>query len=165
MSFRGTSLFPAIPFRSRHTAAPAAGGDEQNRTVDPLLARQVLSQLSYTPISTGLLLQGEYVVVHRLVKVPAARCKPRSKLPVSIPSLSRLSASALQEKTSISAVFPLEAFKIKQRIEHSLPTPQMKFPSSADLGFASCFFFTWQEMRGVSHSAFSCQALQETLAP
>ena len=30
------------------------GGDEQNRTVDPLLARQVLSQLSYTPISIGL---------------------------------------------------------------------------------------------------------------
>ena len=28
----------------------ARGGDEQNRTVDPLLARQVLSQLSYTPI-------------------------------------------------------------------------------------------------------------------
>ena len=28
----------------------AGGGDEQNRTVDPLLARQVLSQLSYTPI-------------------------------------------------------------------------------------------------------------------
>ena len=26
------------------------GGDEQIRTVDPLLARQVLSQLSYTPI-------------------------------------------------------------------------------------------------------------------
>ena len=30
------------------------GGDEQNRTVDPLLARQVLSQLSYTPIFTFL---------------------------------------------------------------------------------------------------------------
>ena len=29
----------------------AVGGDEQNRTVDPLLARQVLSQLSYTPIT------------------------------------------------------------------------------------------------------------------
>ena len=26
-----------------------SGGDEQNRTVDPLLARQVLSQLSYAP--------------------------------------------------------------------------------------------------------------------
>ena len=32
------------------------GGDEQNRTVDPLLARQVLSQLSYTPIFTFLFL-------------------------------------------------------------------------------------------------------------
>ena len=27
------------------------GGDEGNRTLDPLLAGQVLSQLSYTPIS------------------------------------------------------------------------------------------------------------------
>ena len=26
------------------------GGDERDRTADPLLARQVLSQLSYTPI-------------------------------------------------------------------------------------------------------------------
>ena len=29
-------------------------GDEGIRTPDPLLARQVLSQLSYTPISLGL---------------------------------------------------------------------------------------------------------------
>ena len=28
-----------------------SGGDEEDRTPDPLLARQVLSQLSYTPIS------------------------------------------------------------------------------------------------------------------
>ena len=27
------------------------GGDKRDRTADPLLARQVLSQLSYTPIS------------------------------------------------------------------------------------------------------------------
>ena len=27
-----------------------SGGDERNRTADPLLARQVLSQLSYAPI-------------------------------------------------------------------------------------------------------------------
>ena len=27
----------------------SAGGDEEDRTPDPLLARQVLSQLSYTP--------------------------------------------------------------------------------------------------------------------
>ena len=31
------------------TVSFPVGGDEQNRTVDPLLARQVLSQLSYTP--------------------------------------------------------------------------------------------------------------------
>ena len=30
------------------------GGDERNRTADPLLARQVLSQLSYTPVSVVL---------------------------------------------------------------------------------------------------------------
>ena len=29
------------------------GGDEENRTPDPLLARQVLSQLSYAPILCG----------------------------------------------------------------------------------------------------------------
>ena len=30
------------------------GGDEGNRTLDPLLAGQVLSQLSYTPIIMGI---------------------------------------------------------------------------------------------------------------
>ena len=29
---------------------PVRGGDKEIRTLDPLLARQVLSQLSYTPI-------------------------------------------------------------------------------------------------------------------
>ena len=32
------------------------GGDEGNRTLDPLLAGQVLSQLSYTPIFIRVLL-------------------------------------------------------------------------------------------------------------
>ena len=32
-----------------------AGGDEGNRTLDPLLAGQVLSQLSYTPVSLGFM--------------------------------------------------------------------------------------------------------------
>ena len=35
------------------------GGDEENRTPDPLLARQVLSQLSYAPIMV-------YWIVERL---------------------------------------------------------------------------------------------------
>ena len=50
--FRGQSLLvmsrsavsPLFPRRS------APGGDERDRTDDPLLAKQVLSQLSYTPI-------------------------------------------------------------------------------------------------------------------
>ena len=29
-----------------------SGGDKRDRTVDPLLAKQVLSQLSYTPVSS-----------------------------------------------------------------------------------------------------------------
>ena len=29
------------------------GGDKRIRTADPLLAKQVLSQLSYTPVSPG----------------------------------------------------------------------------------------------------------------
>ncbi len=40
--------------RSNHLSyepVPVPGGDEQIRTVDPLLARQVLSHLSYTPVS------------------------------------------------------------------------------------------------------------------
>ena len=34
------------------------GGDERNRTADPLLARQVLSQLSYAPICCNNYLVG-----------------------------------------------------------------------------------------------------------
>jgi hypothetical protein len=34
---------------NRLSYKPICGGDEENRTPDPLLARQVLSQLSYTP--------------------------------------------------------------------------------------------------------------------
>ena len=32
-----------------------SGGDERNRTADPLLARQVLSQLSYAPTSLAII--------------------------------------------------------------------------------------------------------------
>ena len=39
-----------LPLLLREVLGLPSGGDEQNRTVDPLLARQVLSQLSYTPI-------------------------------------------------------------------------------------------------------------------
>ena len=40
---RNVSLFSSVTLRKK------VGGDKRDRTVDPLLARQVLSQLSYTP--------------------------------------------------------------------------------------------------------------------
>ena len=41
------------PYRGYSEALPSrtCGGDKRDRTADPLLAKQVLSQLSYTPIS------------------------------------------------------------------------------------------------------------------
>ena len=51
------------------------GGDERNRTADPLLARQVLSQLSYTP--TGL--QGfRYASVFFEVLIQTLKIKQRN---------------------------------------------------------------------------------------
>ncbi len=39
------------PFAIANGVRASFGGDEESRTPDPLLARQVLSQLSYTPMS------------------------------------------------------------------------------------------------------------------
>ena len=39
------------PFGCRRFLTLAFGGDERDRTDDPLLAKQVLSQLSYTPVA------------------------------------------------------------------------------------------------------------------
>ena len=56
-SFQGTlqcfkNTFEKLDFKFLKTVL---GGDEESRTPDPLLARQVLSQLSYTPTySQGL---------------------------------------------------------------------------------------------------------------
>jgi hypothetical protein len=40
-------------FRRRHFQYNEIGGGERDRTDDPLLAKQVLSQLSYTPVEDG----------------------------------------------------------------------------------------------------------------
>ena len=45
------------------------GGDEEDRTPDPLLARQVLSQLSYTPIYPGFFVF-RYTTFPSLLKWP-----------------------------------------------------------------------------------------------
>ena len=45
---------------------PSRGGDERDRTDDPLLAKQVLSQLSYTPIFNWRYISGILAFVHLL---------------------------------------------------------------------------------------------------
>ena len=47
---------------------PSLGGDEGNRTPDPLLAKQVLSQLSYTPVS-GLYRSFAFNVLFSTLKI------------------------------------------------------------------------------------------------
>ena len=49
-SFQGTTLNMSFLSVFSDFRLSSDGGDEENRTPDPLLARQVLSQLSYTPI-------------------------------------------------------------------------------------------------------------------
>ena len=49
--------FPVLGHKSRRDLRPD-GGDDGIRTHDPLLAGQVLSQLSYTPILLGFLFSG-----------------------------------------------------------------------------------------------------------
>ena len=41
----------------------SCGGDEEDRTPDPLLAKQVLSQLSYTPINSHPLMFQAFLIV------------------------------------------------------------------------------------------------------
>ena len=47
-----TSFLLSLP-RDQAWPGSGPGGDERDRTDDPLLAKQVLSQLSYTPIFTS----------------------------------------------------------------------------------------------------------------
>ena len=82
--FSSGRLPMASPFRPllRFFVLRAAGGDEQIRTVDPLLARQVLSHLSYTPMFTA-------VFPHRLKTLRSSFKKP-------LESLSRFQLRGLQ---------------------------------------------------------------------
>ena len=48
------ALSSICAFRLVLTKLLSASGDGEIRTLDPLLARQVLSQLSYTPMDAGL---------------------------------------------------------------------------------------------------------------
>ena len=48
-------FFPLFSFQGTNYRVDSPdGGDKRNRTADPLLAKQVLSQLSYTPEYPGV---------------------------------------------------------------------------------------------------------------
>ena len=57
LSYKPMSCQAAAAFASFTHLGFRHGGDEEDRTPDPLRARQVLSQLSYTPIFEGSDLQ------------------------------------------------------------------------------------------------------------
>ena len=63
--------FPAASFAKQNLAKVHnvnLGGDERDRTDDPLLAKQVLSQLSYTPIFTFEYMAYLAVLAHILLR-------------------------------------------------------------------------------------------------
>ena len=68
------------PCRSELPVYPSPGpygGDEEVRTPDPLRARQVLSQLSYTPILAGFQVPATFL---QLLKVPFRAFKIKQHL-------------------------------------------------------------------------------------
>ena len=75
-------VFPASVIAFRRT-----GGDERVRTDDPLLAKQVLSQLSYTPIDGMVGLSGLEPPTLRLSVVRSSQLSYRPILPIEgVPS-------------------------------------------------------------------------------
>ena len=53
MNFAFSAAAPGfVPVQGLKVKFAQIGGDMRDRTADPLLAKQVLSQLSYTPISS-----------------------------------------------------------------------------------------------------------------
>ena len=87
------SLLPFERFRS--------GGDEEDRTPDPLRARQVLSQLSYTPILPGSGIAILFLIFFKFLKVPPGTFKIEQQL-------IELSLLTGVYDTSYSIIFSLE---------------------------------------------------------
>ena len=73
--------------RSSQLSYGPIGGDKRVRTVDPLLAKQVLSQLSYTPIDGMVGLSGLEPPTLRLSVVRSSQLSYRPILPIEgVPS-------------------------------------------------------------------------------
>ena len=83
--------------RFRHGQRP--GGDEGNRTLDPLLAGQVLSQLSYTPILGIQLTFQSLKIEQQLVSTTTYLCL---RLSSRLPFLLYLEIRYVRENVSVS---------------------------------------------------------------
>ena len=58
---------------------PVTGGAGRDRTDDPLLAKQVLSQLSYSPLSARRSQRSAAPVAEAMVLLTAERCEPTAE--------------------------------------------------------------------------------------
>ena len=67
-----------------HVTVITVSGDKGIRTLDPLLARQVLSQLSYTPILPGFRLVGLNGLEPSTSRLSGVRSNQLSYKPISI---------------------------------------------------------------------------------
>ena len=62
----------------------SCGGDEEDRTLDPLRARQVLSQLSYTPINIPVNVSGFLFIFQRSCFTEPSKLNNNFLLPFSL---------------------------------------------------------------------------------
>ena len=90
-----SGLRPALPPRSRSRSLEF-GGDERVRTDDPLLAKQVLSQLSYTPtvsrpssflLALNVSLSSTLKTIQYFISLPPLRLDPPRSCAVIAPIL------------------------------------------------------------------------------
>ena len=112
----------AAPF----TGLLAAGGDEQIRTVDPLLAKQVLSQLSYTPIfSKGRALALSSSLPFRRSTLLFLKVQIEFKSPLN-PEEPKVLLNDCNSKRFGALASVLGPFKIKQRVERRITVPDLE---------------------------------------
>ena len=103
--------------RSNHLSYKPFGGDEEIRTPDPLLARQVLSQLSYTPDSSSI-----FILILRC-------CSALAQFHTLVCAFARSSHALYKNKSlrssnlSVMHLYDLCLEIIEKRIVHDSPAP------------------------------------------
>ena len=106
-----------------------AGGDERARTADPLLAKQVLSQLSYIPWGTRCV----------LLATPNWRLPPRAKFNFAGGTSDLESLKSGKDRTKLRCALKLKNATDLHRVLSRLPCIDMQdLALSGRLLFATC---------------------------